>query len=85
MTDKKLTEILERNNAEVLKNLKKELCIIRTKKYYSYKQAAEILCISVEGLKTRLKRGQMKRVCNGNRPLIAASEIERFLKTQNPH
>ncbi len=84
MREKKLIEILEKKNAEVLKSLLSKLLPVVRKKYYSYKEAAEILCISVEGLKTRLKRGQMFRVCNNNRPLIEASEIERFLKAQNP-
>lgn len=55
-----------------------------TKKYFTYKEASEYLGISVEGLKTRIKRGQMFKVANNNRPLIAFSEIERFLNSQNP-
>ena len=53
-------------------------------KFYSYKVASEMLGISVDGLKTRIKRGQMVRICNNNRPLIAHSEIMRFLNSQNP-
>lgn len=55
-----------------------------TKKYLTYKEASELLGITVEGLKTRIKRGQMYKVANNNRPLIAFSEIERFLNSQNP-
>jgi hypothetical protein len=55
-----------------------------TKKYLTYKEASEYLGITVEGLKTRIKRGQMFKVVNNNRPLIAFSEIERFLNSQNP-
>jgi hypothetical protein len=55
-----------------------------TKKYYTYAEASEHLGITVEGLKTRIKRGQMFKVANNNRPLIAFSEIERFLNSQNP-
>jgi hypothetical protein len=54
------------------------------KKYFTYKEASEYLGITVEGLKTRIKRGQMYKVANNNRPLIAFSEIERFLNSQNP-
>ena len=53
-------------------------------KFYSYKQASEILGTTVDGLKSRIKRGQMVRICNNNRPLIAHSEIMRFLSSQNP-
>lgn len=55
-----------------------------TKKYFTYKEASELLGITVEGLKTRIKRGQMYKVANNNRPLIVFSEIERFLNSQNP-
>jgi hypothetical protein len=64
--------------------LAKAIQPIRAKKYYSYAEASELLCISVEGLKTRIKRGQMNRICNNSRPLIAQTEIERFLNAQNP-
>jgi hypothetical protein len=53
-------------------------------KFYSYKQASEMLGITVDGLKSRIKRGQMQRICNNNRPLIAHAEIMRFLGDQNP-
>lgn len=53
-------------------------------KFYTYKQASEMLGITVDGLKTRIKRGQMVRICNNNRPLIAHAEIMRFLGNQNP-
>ena len=56
----------------------------RKEKYYNYKEAASILCITVEGLKTRIKRGQMRRISNGNRPLIADAEIMRYLHNLNP-
>lgn len=55
-----------------------------TKKYFTYLEASEYLGITVEGLKTRIKRGQMFKVANNSRPLIAFSEIERFLNSQNP-
>jgi hypothetical protein len=54
------------------------------KKFLNYKQASEYLGISVDGLKSRIRRGQMFKIANNNRPLIAFSEIERFLKLQNP-
>lgn len=53
-------------------------------KFYTYKQASEMLGITVDGLKSRIKRGQMVRICNNNRPLIAHTEIMRFLASQNP-
>jgi hypothetical protein len=84
MTDKKLIQLLKQQNAELLKALQKELAPLRRKKYYTYKEASEILCISVEGLKTRLKRGEMFKVCNNGRPLISGVEIDRYLKSQNP-
>jgi hypothetical protein len=64
--------------------LQKQLQPQQKQKYYSYKVAAEMLGISVDGLKTRIKRGQMLRICNNNRPLIAHTEIMRFLASQNP-
>jgi 2-C-methyl-D-erythritol 4-phosphate cytidylyltransferase len=67
-----------------IENLKKHIKPQHKQKYYSYKEASELLRISVEGLKTRIKRGQMIRVVNGNRPLINQNEISRWLKTQNP-
>ncbi len=69
---------------EMVESLQKQLIIQKNKKYYSYKEASEILCITVEGLKTRIKRGQMVRITNNNRPLISHVEIERFLNKQNP-
>ena len=65
-------------------DLKKSIKPIRKQKRYNYRDAAEILNISVEGLKTRIKRGQIKRITNGAKPMIAHEEIERYLKSQNP-
>jgi hypothetical protein len=69
---------------ELVVALQKQSIAQKRKKYYSYKEASEILCIKVEGLKTRIKRGQMVRTTNNNRPLISHEEIERFLNNQNP-
>jgi len=76
-------KVIDRLMAQV-EALQAQLKPTKKLKYYTYKQAAEMLCITVEGLKTRIKRGQMVRVTNNNRPLIAHTEIERFLKEQNP-
>lgn len=65
-------------------DLKKIIRPLRKKKYYSYREAAEILNISIEGLKTRIKRGQIQRISNSGKPMLSALEIERFLKSQNP-
>ncbi|MBL7921162.1 MAG: hypothetical protein JNJ40_12665 [Bacteroidia bacterium] len=65
-------------------DLKKNLKPIKKQKRYNYKDAAELLCITVEGLKTRVKRGQIQRISNGATPMISHEEIERFLKKQNP-
>lgn len=80
----KNNDLLEEKKIDKAKQLKREFSPLIKKKYYSYEEAAFILCISIEGLKTRIKRGQMIRTSNNNRPLIADNEIERFLKTQNP-
>ena len=50
----------------------------------TYREASEYFGITVEGLKSRIKRGQIRRITNNNRPLIPYSEIERFIKSQNP-
>ena len=80
----KNNDLLERKKIEKVKSLKREFSPLIKKNYYSYEEAAFILCITIEGLKTRIKRGQMIRTSNNNRPLISHNEIERFLKTQNP-
>ncbi len=81
--DKKLMEEIQRLRKQI-ETLITQTQFQKKQKNYSYQQASELLCISVEGLKSRIKRGQMQRVSNGNRPLIQASEIERFLNKQNP-
>lgn len=53
-------------------------------KYLSYKNAAAALNLTVAGLQTRIKKGLIKRVKNGTRPMIESSEIERMIKIQNP-
>ncbi len=72
---------LEETQKQILAILKNSYS---KKKYLTYKEASEYLGITVEGLKTRIKRGQMFKVANNNRPLIAFTEIERFLNSQNP-
>jgi hypothetical protein len=67
-----------------IEELKKNLKPIRKQKRYNLKDAAELLCISVGGLKTRIKRGQIRRITNGATPMVSHLEIERFLKQQNP-
>ena len=81
--DKKLMEEIQRLTKQI-ETLITQTQSQKKQKNYSYQQASEMLCISVEGLKSRIKRGQMQRICNGNRPLIQASEIDRFLNKQNP-
>lgn len=65
-------------------SLKKIVKPLKNKKTYNYKEAAELLHLSLEGLKTRIKRGQIKRISNGGKPMISIEEIERYLKNQNP-
>jgi|GEM_PF-4797011 len=81
--EKKLMELILKMTLEIA-DLKRQLQPIKKQKYYSYKEAAEMLCLTVDGLKTRIKRGQMARVTNNQRPLIAHKEIMRFLEGQNP-
>ena len=83
MANKELKATIDRLTAEntLLKSLLKPP---KKERFYTYKEAAAMLRISVEGLKSRIKRGQMNRICNNNRPLIALSEIMRFLQEQNP-
>ena len=38
-----------------IENLRKHINLQHKQKYYSYKEASELLRISVEGLKTRIK------------------------------
>ena len=83
MTEKQILGLIANFTAQI-EALKKQLKPSQKQKFYSYKEAAEMLCISVEGLKTRIKRGQMVRITNNNRPLIAHVEIMRFLGDQNP-
>ncbi len=83
MTNKQVFDLIA-NLTNQIEALKKQLKPSQKKKFYSYKEASEMLCISVEGLKTRIKRGQMVRITNNNRPLIAHTEIMRFLSSQNP-
>lgn len=84
MSNNEVVKLIECLNNQI-KALSKQLQPPQKKqKYYSYKDAATMLCITVDGLKTRIKRGQMQRICNNSRPLIAHSEIMRFLGSQNP-
>lgn len=64
-------------------SLEAQIKPLRADKLYSYKEASEMLNLTVEGLKTRIKRGQIKRTPNGNRPGVLASEIKRYLREQN--
>ncbi len=85
MTNRDVVQLIQDMSNQQMDALKKLLpTLLGKKKYYTYREAADMLCISVEGLKTRIKRGQMLRICNNNRPLIAHSEIMRFLDSQNP-
>jgi len=83
MTNKQVIELIA-NLTNQITELKKQLKPSQKQKFYSYKEAAEMLCITVDGLKSRIKRGQMLRITNNNRPLVAHSEIMRFLGSQNP-
>ena len=84
MSNNEVVKLIECLNNQI-KALSKQLQQPQQKqKYYSYKDAATMLCITVDGLKTRIKRGQMLRITNNNRPMIAHSEIMRFLGSQNP-
>lgn len=83
MSNNEVVKLIECLSKQILV-LQKQLQPQQKQKYYSYKDAAARLCITVEGLKTRIKRGQMVRICNNNRPMIAHSEIMRFLASQNP-
>ena len=80
----KLIECLNNQIIALSKQLKDLQEPQQKQKYYSYKDAAKMLCISVDGLKTRIKRGQMVRITNNNRPMIAHAEVMRFLGSQNP-
>lgn len=84
MSNAEIYELISHYSKQI-ESLKKMVGQSTTKlKFYSYKQASEMLGITVDGLKSRIKRGQMVRICNNNRPLIAHSEIMRFLASQNP-
>src|ERR1035437_5043452 len=83
MSNKEVVQLIASLSNQI-KALQKQLQPQQKRKFYSYKDAAHMLCISVEGLKTRIKRGQMVRITNNNRPLIAHTEIMRFLNEQNP-
>lgn len=84
MTNKQVIELIA-NLTNQITELKKQLKPAAQKqKFYSYQEAAQMLCITVDGLKSRIKRRQMVRITNNNRPLIAHSEIMRFLGDQNP-
>jgi hypothetical protein len=80
----KLIECLNNQIIALSKQLKDLQEPPKKQKFYSYKEAAVILRITVDGLKSRIKRGQMVRITNNNRPLIAHAEIMRFLGNQNP-
>jgi hypothetical protein len=56
----------------------------RKEKIYSYQEASELMNLSIEGLKSRIKRGQIQRVCNGNRPGISGKEINNYFESLNP-
>lgn len=52
-------------------------------KLLTYDQAAKVLNLTTEGLKSRVKRGQIDKTMNGNKSGVLASEITRYLKQQN--
>ena len=83
MTNKDLLIVITELRKEIVE-LRKQLNPEKKQKFYSYKEAAEMLRITVDGLKSRIKRGQMLRVTNNHKPLIAHTEIMRFLESQNP-
>ena len=83
VTNKQLYTLLLQLKNKVA-DLKKQIKPIKKQKNYNYKDASEILCITVGGLKTRIKRGKIKRITNDGKPMISHEEIQRFLSSQNP-
>jgi hypothetical protein len=75
---------LERKLDLIIATITKQQKLSKLEQFYTYKEASQHLGITVEGLKSRIKRGQMNRVTNNNRPLIAHSELQRFINSQNP-
>jgi hypothetical protein len=65
-------------------DLERQIKPNKKQKNYNYVDAAEILCITVSALKKRVVRGQIQRITNFGTPMIAHTEIQRVLKSQNP-
>ena len=65
-------------------DLERQIKPIKKQKNYNYIDAAQMLCITVGALKKRITRGQLQRITNYGTPMIAHTEIQRFLKSQNP-
>lgn len=86
ITNQMLFELLTKANSEVVL-LKKQLQKSTTnnkKLFYSYSEVAQILCISVEGVRSKVRRGELLRTCNNNTPLIYKDSLNSYFKSQNP-
>jgi len=80
-------DLLMSYKAEVMQ-LKKQISKSNNtnkKLFYNYVEVSEILCISVEGVRSKVKRGSLQRTCNDNTPLISRESLNSYFKKQNPN
>lgn len=89
ITNKMLYELIASLNAEVI-SLKQQLKKsssnnTHSKLFYSYAEVAQILCISVEGVRSKVRRNELERTCNNNTPLISRESLNNYFKKQNPN
>lgn len=79
---------------ELIVSLKEEIILLKKqgnkgftqkKIFYNYAEVAELLCISVEGVRTKVKRGTLERICSDNTPLITRESLNNYLRSQNPN
>ena len=74
-----LAELKNQIILEVLTQLRNETNRSARKEYYSLKEVSEITGLTINSIKGRYRRGTLRVVYSNNRPLIPASELERFL------
>lgn len=86
ITNKILYEIIAGLKAEVvaLRNQVKKSNNISLQLFFNYEEVAQILRVTPEAVKTKVKRGALIRTCSDNTPLISRAELERYFKSQNP-
>ena len=82
-----LIELLEELKNEIINEilviLKREISSPNKKEFYSVDEVSEITGLPKSNIKRKYQNGIIERVYSGNKPLIAAKELEKLIYILN--